>query len=56
MKKYNLIIIKDKTEYVKLKRDTGRKKKKLWESKKKLGSLIGDTEDFKKRSQLASIL
>ena len=35
MKKYNLIINKDKTEYVKLKRDTDKKNKKLGESKKK---------------------
>ena len=34
MKKYNLIINKDKTEYVKLKRDTDRKKETWRESKK----------------------
>ena len=53
MKKYNLIINKDKTEYVKLKRDTDRKKE-TWRESKKVGTLIGDTEDLKRRSQLAS--
>ena len=46
MKKYSLIINKYKTEWFKLKRDMDRKKK-LGESKK-VGTLIGNTEDFKR--------
>ena len=53
MKKYNLIINKDKTEYVTLKRDVDRKKE-TWRDSKKVGTLIGDLEDTKRRSQLAS--
>ena len=53
MEKYNLIINKDKTEYVTLKRDVDRKKE-TWRDSKKVGTLIGDLEDTKRRSQLAS--
>ena len=53
MEKYNLFINKDKTEYVKLIRDTNHSKEE-WRNSKKVGTLIGDAEDVKRRSQLAS--
>ena len=53
MEKYNLFINKDKTEYVKLFRDTDHTKEE-WRNSKKVGTLIGDAEDVKRRSQLAS--
>ena len=51
MKKYNLIINKDKTENVKLKRDTDRKKG-TWRQKKSK-HLVGDTKDFKKKISIS---
>ena len=49
----SLFTNKDKTEYTKLKRDKDRNKE-TWRNSKKVGSLIGDAEDVKRRKQLAS--
>ena len=44
---------KDKTEYTTLKSDNDRSKE-TWRNAKKVGSLIGDAEDVKRRKMLAS--
>ena len=51
--KGNLIVNKSKTEHTVLKRES--KINEKWRNTKKLGSLLGDEEDIKRRKQLASI-
>ena len=49
----NLNVNNDKTEHTVIKRER-RKEDEKWRSVKKLGSLIGDKEDIKRRKQLAA--
>ena len=51
--KGNLIVNKSKTEHTILKRES--KLNEKWRNTKKLGSLLGDEEDIKRRKQLANI-
>ena len=51
LKQHNLNVNKGKTEFLTLKR--GNRDTELWRNAKKLGSLLGDTEDIARRKQLA---
>ena len=51
--KFNLITNLDKTEFTTIRRDMERANEK-WRDSKKVGSLIGDAEDVKRRKVLAS--
>ena len=49
LKRYNLEVNVDKTEYTILDRN-----EKSWKNTKKVGTLIGDTEDVQRRKQLST--
>jgi exonuclease III len=51
---WNLSVNTDKTEHTLLRRET-EKEKETWRSTKKLGTLLGDREEMKRRKQLAAV-
>ena len=53
LKTWNLAMNSDKTEKLKLRRDQ-EKEEEVWRKSKKLGTLLGDTEELQRRKQLAA--
>ena len=54
LKKFNLLVNNDKTEYTTLSRKKS-KQEEEWRKVKKVGSLLGDEEDIERRKQLATV-
>ena len=55
LKEDNLIVNNEKTEHTVIKRIEKNKNAELWRHTKKLGSLLGDSEDIARRKQLAIV-
>ena len=53
LKKYNLLVNEEKTEYTDIKREQ-KKEDEKWRKVKKVGSLLGDEEDMARRRTLAA--
>ena len=53
LKKYNLLVNEEKTEYTEIKREK-KKEDEQWRKAKKVGSLLGDEEDMGRRRTLAA--
>ena len=53
LKKYNLLVNEEKTEYTEIKREQ-KKEEEQWRKVKKVGSLLGDEEDMERRRSLAA--
>ena len=53
LKKYNLLVNEEKTEYTEIKREK-KKEDEQWRKAKKVGSLLGDEEDMARRRSLAA--
>ena len=53
LKKYNLLVNEEKTEYTDIKREQ-KKEDENWRKVKKVGSLLGDEEDMARRRTLAA--
>ena len=53
LKKYNLLVNEEKTEYTDIKREQ-KKEEEQWRKVKKVGSLLGDEEDMGRRRSLAA--
>ena len=54
LKSWNLAVNREKTEHTKLNREETRERE-VWRKTKKLGTLLGDYEEMKKRKQLATV-
>ena len=54
LSEYNLLVNSDKTEYTKLNRKEN-KSEEVWRKTKKVGSLIGDSEDVNRRKDLSTV-
>ena len=55
LSKYNLKVNADKTEYTTIRRETSDRNQETWRNSKKVGSLLGDQEDIKRRKHLATV-
>merc|ERR1711867_154356 len=55
LSKYNLKVNADKTEYTIIRRETSDRNQETWRNSKKVGSLLGDQEDIKRRKHLATV-
>ena len=53
LKKYNLLVNEEKTEYTEIKREQ-KKEEEQWRKVKKVGSLLGDEDDMGRRRSLAA--
>ena len=53
LKKYDLLVNNDKTEYTNIKREA-KKEDETWRKVKKVGSLLGDEEDINRRKALST--